>query len=500
MAGRISGLVSRANRLQNAFRHTFSRQHLKSLFTARTFTAGGYTAVSCLVVLAIAVVVVLAVEALPASYTSIDISQSQTTSISDETKDYLADLDDDVTIYLIATEGEEDEYIQVLLEKYEAANSHVAIEQKDPALYPGFTSQYTSDDLNENSLIVECGDSFKVLDYYDIYTLNSATYSYEFGGEASITSAIKAVTGADAPVIYTLAGHGESELPADIESDIELANMQTAELNLLSEGSVPDDADAVIMYAPQTDISDDEKEALLEYIQGGGSFMLVTDYLRADMPNVDDLMDSYGLEAVDGLVVEGNMSYALSGYPYYLLPTIGSSEVTEDLSGANAYVLFPLAHGIKEIDEYRSTLSIDPLLSTSENAYVKADPENAQTLNQEDGDETGLFMLGAAITEDVEGDGNEELQSRVIWLSSTTFLDSQIDMRVGGSNSSLMLSSVSWLAGVEDSTAISSKDMGSTSITLDSSTAATLSFVVVAVIPLVFLAIGFKVWRSRRSR
>lgn len=497
MSSRISRIKERAARPFARARHTFTKENLRALFTARSFTAGSYTAATSLIVIAIAVVAVMAVEALPATYTNIDISQGQTTSISEETQEYLAGLEQDVTIYLVATEGEEDEYLQVLLDKVSAASSHITVEQKDPALYPGFTSQYTSEEVSDNSLIITCGESSKVLDYYNIYTLNSATYSYEFGGEASVISAIKSLTGAEMPKVYTLTGHGESELPSSTQSDVELANIESEELNLLSEGSVPEDADAVIMYAPQSDLSDDELDALLEYIQNGGSFMLITDYLRADMPNIDTVMDGYGLQAVDGLVVEGDGSYALSGYPYYLLPTIESSDITDDLTGASSFVLFPLAHGIQEIDEYRSTLTITPLLSTSDDAYVKADPANAQTLDQEEGDTQGSVMLGAAVTEEVD----DETESRVIWLSSTTFTDEQIDLRVGGTNSQLMLNAISWLSGADsDSSSITSKDLGTTTITMDSSTSTMLSVLVVGIIPLVMLAAGFKVWRSRRSK
>ena len=82
-------------------------------------------------------------------------------------------------------------------------------------------------------------------------------------------------------------------------------------------------------------------------------------------------------------------TYTIAGYPYYLLPAINSCEITSDLSGTNVYVLFPLAHGISEIDSYRSTLDIQSLLVTSSSAYVKSDIENSDTLAQEDGDIAG---------------------------------------------------------------------------------------------------------------
>ena len=102
LAERIRSRLARARR---GISYTFSAEHLRELFCARSFKAGGYTAVSCVLVIAIAAVAVVVAESLPSTYTAIDISRDQTTSISDETRDYLADLDEDVEIYLMAEEG-----------------------------------------------------------------------------------------------------------------------------------------------------------------------------------------------------------------------------------------------------------------------------------------------------------------------------------------------------------------------------------------------------------
>ncbi len=488
---------SRMRGVSAALSRTFSKEHMKELFSARTFTAGGYTAAVCVVAIAVACAAVLAVQALPSTYTEIDLSQSQTTSISDETKERLSALEEDVEIYLVAEEGEEDDLIVTLLGKFADASDHVSVEQKDPVLYPAFTSQYTSDDLTDNSLIVVCGDDYQIVDYYDIYTLNSSTYSYEFGGESAVVSAITALTGEDLPVVYLLTGHGEADIPTDVTSSIEKANFQTEELNLLSEDAVPEDADAVIMYAPTSDLSEDECDKLLEYLEEGGSFLLVSDYDIDDTPNLDEVMDTYGLQSVDGIVVEGDNSQYLSGYPYYLLPTIGTHDITEDIADGNSYVLVPLAHGIAEVDSYRSTLTITPLLSTSSQAYVKTDPSNAETLEQEDGDVAGSTMVGVAVSEEV----SDEEETRVVWFSSSSFLESQIDQVVGGTNSTLFVDSITWLADASDvvTSSTESKSLGTTYITVDASSAALLNAFVVGVVPLFFLLWGFSIWRRRRK-
>lgn len=156
---------------------------------------------SCVLVLGIAAGAVALVEALPSTYTAIDISRDQTTSISDDTEEYLSELDCDVEVYLIAEEGSEDEYVERMLDQYAQASDRVTVEQVDPALHPTFTDQYTSEDVADGSIIV-VDDASRAVSSSDLYTLNYSTFSYEFAGESAITSAIIALTSEDLPVVY----------------------------------------------------------------------------------------------------------------------------------------------------------------------------------------------------------------------------------------------------------------------------------------------------------
>ncbi len=469
---------------------------MRDLFSAKSFRSGGYTALVCVAVIAICVAAVLVVQALPATYTQLDVSQDKTTSLTDDSAEYLAALEKDITIYLVAEEGNEDSYLSILLDKMSAASSHISVVQKDPVLYPAFTSQYTSDSLDDNSLIVVCGDDYRVVNYSDMYTLSTSSYSYEFGGESAIMSAVSALVMEDIPVVYTLTGHGESDLPDNATSSISSANISVEELSLLTEDAVPDDASAVIVYAPTSDITTDEEDRLLSYLEAGGSLLVFTDYSEEELPNLADLLNAYGLEEVSGIVVEGNASYCLSGYAYYLLPEIEEHDVTDGLSGSNSYVIVPIAHGISAIESYRSTLTIEPLLVTSDSAYVKTAAATAETLECEDGDIEGSTWVGVAVSEEIDDDTT----TRLIWYSTSLMFDSSLDSMVGGNNSTLLIQSLSWLADAEDvsTVAVASKSLGSSTLTMDSASATLLSLFVVAVVPLFFLIVGFVVWRKRR--
>lgn len=96
---------------------------------------------------------------------------------------------------------------------------------RDPMLYPTFTSEYTTEDLPDNSLILTYGDDYRVIDYNDLYELDSATYSYQFDGESTITNAIIALTSDSLPTVYRLSGHSSTTLSSTVSAAVEDANI-----------------------------------------------------------------------------------------------------------------------------------------------------------------------------------------------------------------------------------------------------------------------------------
>ena len=223
------------------------REKIKGSFNKKYIKNGSYSMVISAVFIAVIVVINMIVGAVPSKYSEIDVSDQKMFSIGDQTEKFLKKLDKDVTIYQVAASGSEDETIKKLLQKYEDASDHITVKQKDPVVNPKFTSEYTDEQLTANSLIVECGERSKIVNYNDIYetSVDYNTYSYNttgFDGEGQITGAISYVTSEDLPILYTLDGHGEKELDSVIREDIEKANMEIKTLNLLTEESVPEDA------------------------------------------------------------------------------------------------------------------------------------------------------------------------------------------------------------------------------------------------------------------
>ena len=471
---------------------TISKKHIKN---------GSYTMVMSVIFIAVVVVLNMIVNAIPSKYSEIDISSQKLYSIGDDTKAMLKDLDKDVTIYQIAQSGSEDENITNLLKKYEDESKHIKVEQKDPVVNPKFVTEYTSDDLSANSLIVVCGDRNKVIDYNNIYesTIDYQTYSSQttgFDGEGQITSAIGYVTSEDLPILYTLEGHGEKEMDSTIKEDIEKANMDIQSLNLLTEGSVPDDADCLMIVSPTSDISEEEKTELLDYLEAGGKAMIFSDYTQDDLPNFDAVLENYGVKCAEGIVFEGDNQHYGMQMPYYLVPTVNSTDASSETASAGSYVLAPYAQGIQKTDDVRDTVTIDSILTTSDKAYSKTNMQSSN-IEKEDGDVDGPFDLGVAITEKLDDDK----ETQIVYYSTANLMESQINQMVSGGNEKLLLESLNWMTSTDDSNSVSipSKSLESTSLTVTDYDAAFWKICTIGLIPGVFLVAGFLIWFKRRK-
>ena len=342
----------------------------------------------------------------------------------------------------------------------------------------------------------------KVVDYnslyeaeYDYYTGSSSTTGFD--GEGQIDSAIAYVTSDNIPVIYTLEGHSEMKVNSDLKNSMEKANYQIESLNLLTADGVPEDAGCLLIASPQNDLSEDEAKKIISYLENGGKAMIFTDYINLEMPNLKSVLETYGVTYEDGMVLEGNSKHYIMQVPYYLVPTINSTKITSEMVSDNRYVLMPVAQSVKILDEYRDSLIIEPILTTSESAYIKADVENMTTFEKEDGDQEGQFHLGVCISEQI----NDEKSTQIAYYSSASLIDSGTDQQVSGGNSELVMATLGWMCENETPViSVAGKTLTMDYLTVPEYDARYWSVITCGVIPVTFLLIGAVIWFKRRKQ
>lgn len=458
------------------------------------FKGGSYSLLMTGIVLAILIVVNIFASVLPKTLTRYDISSTKLYSITSNTKVVVNALKKDVTIYWIVQADEEDDVIENLLAKYDSLSDHIKVVKKNPDIYPTFAAQYTSDDVPNNSLVIECGDRSRFVSYNDIYVqeANMSTYSYDssFDGEGAITSAIDYVVSEELPQIYVLEGHGEKELASGFSKQLEKDNMETKTFSLLNEDAVPEEADCVLIYAPTSDISTEEKDILSDYVKGGGKLMVLAGPTEdGTLENLYSLLKDYGVETADGVVVEEDRTHYAFQAPYVLLPDIASSEITDPLIDENYYAIMPIAQGMTIKD---TSGAVSALLTTSDTSYSKVEGYGISTYEKEEGDIDGPFAVAVSIA--CENDG------QIIWFSSSDFLEDMYNSYSSGANLDLGMNALSSLIGESEAVAIRSKSLEYSYLTIDSSTASLLKVLMIGVFSLTFLGVGICVVVRRRRK
>jgi ABC-2 type transport system permease protein len=452
------------------------------------------------IAVALAVFVNLLAQEIPSTVSQIDVTANQLYSLTDTTKEYLATLDKDVTIYVIGTENSVDTTVRQTLQKFADTTDHIKYEYQDPYTNPTFYQQYTQDNISLGTLIVVCGEVSKVIDYNNLFqsevdyeTYQTTTTGYD--GEGQLDSAIQYVTSDSRPVIYQLEGHDETAMAGNFQSAIEKANATLQSLTLLTSEGVPEDAQAVIVNGPLADLSSDDATKLIDYINSGGNLMVsVNAQATVEMPNLAKVLAEFSVSTVPGMIFENDSSMHYQGQPSVLLPTVASTGYTS--SAAGKYVLLPYTIGFSHPDTVEG-VEFTPLMTTSDSAVSKTDLNNATTTEFEEGDVQGPFDVGLAAVKTID-----DKTATLVAIGSTLMLDDNADSYVSGSNSALFADTMTTLAAGgsgEGAVVVPVKAYDQAQVTISAMSGFILAVILIGVVPLVLLGAGVLIWLRRRK-
>lgn len=475
---------------------------------------GSFSLIVTAIVLVILILVNLAVNSLPATVTSITGEKNDVYRISGASKKYLKTLEDEITVYVVQIEGADGEHdlmIKKYVERYAALSGKLNVKYIDPEVKPGFLSSYNSDDSiaedelssSVTHLVVESGKRARIIPYSDIFKyalsgddLNAfyqaygyVPYSYEI--ENCLLSAIDYVTLDTLPTIYYTNNHKENTLDEGFTAFAKLENIGISALDVEKEGKIPSDAEAVIIYAPETDFSAKEIDALKEYADNGGRIILSTEYNKNLSDRVLENLygfasEYYGMSYKDVIVLEGetkNVYY----YPDCIFTTMTDKVPSAIKTGQQGYVIFTFAHAIEVSEALPEGVTVDKLFTTTDKGYAKTEYGKDFTYDKQKDDLSGSFLLGASSTREVGG-----AKSKLWWFSSTDAISTSMNPYVAVY---VLTESVDKKESVSAASIIITHDR----VDISDKAATLWSWVIIAIVPAAILGYGIYV-RVRRAR
>lgn len=466
---------------------------IKDSFKKKNFKYGGYATLTTAIVVAVVIALNLLVGALG---WKVDLTKDGAFSLSDQTNTIISNLKGDVRIIGLMKSGSQGAvYETEVLDRYSKASSKIKVEYIDPVLHPEVAVKYSTNgnQLQEGYIVVESGNKYKVIDPSTLYTQTGSAV------EKSITSALAYVTTEVIPKVFITQTHSEQELPSDITTTLQSENYEVVKLDLLTGEWAYNKGDILLINAPARDFSNEEIDKIKEYMKNGGRALIFRNKVKDEdvkaTPNFNSLLETYGVGIENNYIIDADQTKSVYGYPALLVPTKVSHSILSPIIAAKTSVVVPYATQIKTLDLKRETVSIEPLLTTSQSSYAKKNPES-QTAEKEAGDVDGPFDVAVAITDKINGE-NAANNPKLVVVASTFVQESQINQSSKGGNYDFILNSIGWLSEKQDNITVREKDVYNQTLTINAKQALTIQIVVIYVIPAVAAIAGIVVWRRR---
>ena len=436
--------------------------------------------------------------------TPIDLTTQKEYTVSEESKEKVADIEKNVNIYLIGYK--DDDPTMIIAKQYNKTNEKINVEAVDIEQRTDLAQKYGIESSTSKGIIVECGEKNKVLTSSDLTSYDMNTGKSSDATEEKLTSSILTVVSDKIPNVYFVTGYSNRSLSSTLnylklylENDI----MKVDSLDILSKGSVPSDCNTLVIITPEKDFEDVVANEIIKYINNGGNVLwLNASYgTTKELPNVNKVLEVFGVEPFSvGYILETDTTKMLSGAPYMILPNVNSSDVTSKTSS----VLMAEATKINLQDEDKlNELKVEKqeLLSASEKSYFRKNLENTSTNKSED-DESGEFTIGAILTKTI----NDDVESKLIIYGENYFVtdnaisrNSQTPLIAAYDNKDLILNSIENLAEREESVSIRKTKDDVTTYTATEQETIVIQAIIFAV-PVVIIIAGIVVWQVRRRK
>ncbi|MFD3156598.1 Gldg family protein [Haloimpatiens sp. FM7330] len=426
-----------------------------------------------------------------------DLTKNKMFSLSQQTYKILNNVKEDIKIYAFYRSGQENYAMSTVLDQYKNNSKKISVEYVDPNKKTQIGKKFIEDNtkITDGTLVVEGKSKFKVIDSNELFNYNySNPYNptpESIAVEQNITSAISYVTSDKSTIVYTLQGHDESEIPSQVSKQLALENYSMQPINLSIKGNELKENSILLISSPKRDLSSLEVTSLKNYLSKGGKAIFLMDLIKDDLPNFQSILNTYGITTQKAMVVEGNTQY-VSQNPLYLLPKQEDNDILNSLNNNKLRVLIPGCQNIKISKSKDKSLDIESLLVTTNNSWAKTNLE-ATTIEKEKGDLNGPFNIAVSVT-------NNSNKSKLIVVSNSTFISSQINSLSNSANLDFFMNSINWLQNKKQGISIRPKILEDYVLQISVFDRLLFSGIVVIIIPLIILIMGLRTWLKRRKK
>ena len=495
---------------------------MKTNFTqSRKFKYGSVATLFTIAFVAIVVIFNVIFTALAGKYNwYIDMTEEQIYTLSEEAKELMSDIPDEVYIYFasepdVLMNGTNSSYTRMIYTtalQLEEAFPNVHVECENVLKNPGFFRDFyytAATDIDSDSVVITSGSEVRVYAAEAFFTfsdISDPSTVWAYSGEKAMISGIMQVTQTETPKVAFTIEHGE-----DMGSALALANVFSAngfevETVNLAKDTIDEDCRIMVIYNPiydfigaeSEDPSANEIEKIDKFLDNYGCLMVFGDPEYVDnLTNLNEFLEEWGISYVGNTTIRDKEN-AMSADGYSII----AEYQTDTLGGSIYRDLNQLSTPPKTI--IRKSMPIDILWETG--GGLNGSREVSAVLKSHDTSEamegglvkdTGSFNLVTLSRESRIVD-NEYYYSYVIAFGSPTFANmSYIDSNAYA-NEDILSASMKAVGRERVLAVLTLKPFDDSDITVTTAQANNWTVAMTLVLPAIFALCGIVVITRRK--
>lgn len=478
---------------------------VKSLNRSRRLRHGTMaTVLSVCFVAAVVLVNVIASIVVERFPISVDLTSNKIFELSQDSIDYVENLDQDIDVYILATEedfsGSNQYYNQAntVINKYAQYSDHIHVSYVDIYTDVDFAAQYPDETLSYGQILLQCGDRHQILTAYDLFDVDEQYGTIQSSTtEQAMTSAIMNLTDSNPISVVFLTGFGDNNRTdsSNLESLLTNNGYLVSEINFLSE-DIPEDTDAVVLCSPTSDLTSELADTLAEWLENEGKFgrtmLYFADGSQPSLPVLESVLTEWGIGVESGYLIETDASHVYSSYTYLLT----QYEQNDYVDSSSKPILLPNAKALSVLWENNSNRYTHVLLNTYDSAVLV--PEDAdEDWQPSDGEMQSypVAILGQRLTYD----GTTPLNSYLAVFGSMDMTNSAFTSMSALNNGEYVVELLNSLTGKEEGITIVGKEIGTETLGISESQANIIGGFFQFGLPVIVVVIGVVVWIRRRN-
>ncbi len=446
-----------------------------------------------------------------------DLTDSGLYSIEQSTVDYLKTVTDEVTITVTSEEaaftGGSSYYYQTneILKKIAAANSNIKLQYIDVVSNPGFIANYT-ETITSNEIMVESKATkrVKVLTYEDFLsiTYNEQYLNYygvkrpekvEANAEQAVVSAIMNVTDTDPVKVAVLTGYGETENTV-LQNLLKTNSYVIESVNITLTDKISEDYDFVFMFGPDKDYSVADINKLDTWLDNSGKFgknlVYVGNPKLGDSPNIDGLLDQWGLKVEKGITYQTDENYTYSGMNTYQVLSVPDTDFSKftNSSPVHGYNMSPVTS--KWADQNgNGNITVQSILNTYAGAVIKPQDSGDNWSPESDAERKQYSVIMQAVKTRYEG--TDPFSSRIVAIGGMEFLNTSFLQTASVNNSQLIMNIFNVSCNKEEGITLTPKSYNTSTFEITDAQKNGLVIGFVIVLPLLLIIFGIVIWVKR---